>query len=169
MDKQKTIPKKLKVHKHQAMQKQQYEIISNRYDKRLSSIQTVIAFYTVFITTLLLILCDGLKISELLYFHDVILNFHSYKGKIIISFIISILGIVDTVFTILSVISQRKSCEKLKNTLLTYEKDNNLDTIHNKDNIKIPILFTIISFCFSLLLFFLVFIYILLLLLSQLY
>lgn len=151
------------------MSDKQYELIANRYDKRLASIQTVIAFYTVFITTLILILCDGLNIYELLYFHNVVNHFHDYSGRIVVCFIVSILGVIDTFFTICSVISQRKSCFELKSKLLEYEIQKEMETIHDTDEIVIPIEFTLFCFSISLVLFIVVFIYLFLLLLSQLY
>lgn len=151
------------------MTKQQYELISNRYDKRLASIQTVIAFYTVFITTLLLILCDGLKFYELLYFHNVIDNYQDYAGRIVVCFVISFLGVSDNIFTILSVISQRKSCFELREKLLAYEVKKGIYKIHESEEIVTPIKFTILSFFLSLFLFVVIFVYLLILMLSQLY
>lgn len=119
---------------------EQYSILTSTYDQRMSSIQNVIIINTTFASAVIVVLSVELNIFGILFGPN-----QTIDSKAMAACALSFIAFAQTLFCLISIIFQTKSCTDLRKQLLYFEKRLNLYQMHKRNNLKIPILLTIIS------------------------
>lgn len=115
----------------------QYEIINSTYDQQMAAIQTVIIINITITSAILIILCSELRTLEMVFNNN---EFNIYS--VISSFILSFVGLFESILCLKSIKSQNQACEELRLILLEVENKFDLEKIHEKNKLKNSIQYT---------------------------
>lgn len=119
---------------------EQYSVLTSTYDQRMTSIQNVIIINTTFASAVIVVLSVELNIFNILFGTN-----YTIDSKAMAACALSFIAFVQSLFCLISIIFQTKSCTDLRKQLLHFEETMNLYKMHEKNNLKIPICLTIIS------------------------
>lgn len=122
-------------------QLKQYEILTQTYDHRLASIQTVIIINTTFAAALVVALC-----TELHLFRNLFSN-KTDENELMAIIILSGIATLQSLCATASIIHMAIVCNKLRKKLYSMERKLQIFTMHEKNQILFSIIVTI--FCCS--------------------
>jgi len=118
-----------------------YEILTNTYDHRLTSIQTIVIIVTTFASAVLVVLCSQFNIFDILF-----------GAKPSVSHLKSVLtlssvGAIQGLCSIISIHSMMRKATQLREVLYQLEQELHLVEIHKKNDVQTAELATIFCFC----------------------
>lgn len=119
---------------------EQYSVLTSTYDQRMTSIQNVIIINTTFASAVIVVLSVELNIFNILFGPNCAMD-----SKAMAACTLALIAFIQSLFCLISIIFQTKSCNVLRKQLLHFEETMNLYKMHEKNNLKIPIILTIIS------------------------
>ncbi len=128
-----------------------YQILNETYDKRLSSIQTVIIINTTFSSAIMVVLGVQLSIFNSLN--------NSSKSYTLAAMLLSFLAFIESLFCVISIWHLAKGCEDLRKTLYSFEEELGLFPMHKINKIKVSIILTIICCLITTIAFFICFLF----------
>lgn len=119
---------------------EQYEIINSTYDQQMAAIQTVIIINITITSAILIVLCSELRTIEMVFNNE---TFNIYS--VVSSFVLSLVGLLESLLCLNSIKIQNEACEKLRLVLLNIEKEFKIVKIHEKNRLENSIKYTTIG------------------------
>lgn len=124
-----------------------YEILTNTYDQRLASIQTIIIISTTFASAIIVALCTKFNLLNLLNFSLIKINgkIPNTKQELIGICILSGIAMFQNLCCTISIIDMALGCEKMRKELYLMEVELFLNEMHAKNHIIVSLILTV--FC----------------------
>lgn len=137
--------KNIEANKEENKMMQQYEILTNTYNGRLSGLQNILTIQSVFTSAAILIIFSDLNGIDILTDLNYVYS-HSDANAVLI---LSIISFVISLFSFISFIVQWNNCNFIRKKLLEYENSLGIDQINKKSGLRIPLLLSAIVLLIS--------------------
>lgn len=121
--------------------KEQYAALNSTYDQQMAAIQTVILINITFSSVIIVVLSAELRLYDII-FGNLDKKFESYA---LASLIVSFLAFVHTVACLISIVSQIRSCQLLREELCRFERHLLYYRTHETNKLTMSFVVTIIS------------------------
>lgn len=127
--------KNIETNKEDNKMMQQYEILTNSYNGRLSALQNILTIQSVFTSAAILIIFSDLNGIDVLTNS----NCNNFQNDAVAVLILSIISFIISLFSFISFIVQWKNCSFIRKRLAEYEDSLGIDPINEKSGLRIPL------------------------------